>query len=266
MPELPEVETVSRILEKKIINKKIRDITINYPRMNKTDINSFKDNLINQTFLKFKRRGKYLIFELNDFILVTHLRMEGRFYVSKDLDLKHIHVIFNLGDVNLYYQDFRKFGTMSLYPKDTDIEKILNLGVEALDVSYEYIKSIMNTNKSIKEVLLDQKLIAGIGNIYSDEICFRSKLHPESTCNKLSEKDYENISNQIKSVITDAIEAGGFSVRKYTDSLVSGRFDFENMNIFRDKKYCIKCNTLINKIKVKGRGTYVCNNCQELVK
>lgn len=264
MPELPEVETVVRSLEKLIKNKRIISVIVNYTKMIKTDINDFKNNLINQRFIDFKRRGKYLILELDDYILLSHLRMEGKFYYGKDINLKHIHVIFNLDDGNnLYYQDFRKFGTMSLFSKDIDIEKIINIGVDANsdEVDYLYLtNNLSKSNRSIKEMLLNQKVIAGIGNIYADEICHRCKIHPASTCSKLSENDYKNLEKNIKLVLNEAIEIG------LKDISLDGRFDLSSINYLREKNICKYCNNEIIKIKHKGRGTYLCDKCQKLKK
>lgn len=267
MPELPEVETVLRSLEKLIINNKIIDIEINYPKMIKTDVNLFKNNLINQSFNFFSRRGKYLILKTEDYILLSHMRMEGRYYYDKNICLKHIHIVFKFEDGNnLYYQDFRKFGTMALYNKDFDIESAINIGVDANSDVYDYsyfMSKVSNLKRSIKDVLLDQKIISGIGNIYADEICFRSKIHPVTACNKINKKEYKILVDNIKKVLNEAINTGVDSIERITTS-IDGRFDISVINHVRDKKECINCGSKIIKLKHKGRGTYVCVKCQKL--
>ncbi|NLC96111.1 MAG: DNA-formamidopyrimidine glycosylase [Erysipelotrichaceae bacterium] len=266
MPELPEVETIRKALETKLKDEEILDVIVNYEKIIKTSIEDFKNNLKHQFIRKFYRKGKYLILELDDYILIIHLRMEGKFYYGSNLDLKHIHIIFKFKNNNLYYQDVRKFSTVELYNKNINIESIINIGVDANSelIDAQFIKEITKSSKrNIKSILMDQKLLAGIGNIYADEICFRSKIHPASISNKLDIKDCEVLDFNIKSVLNEAIEAGGMSIKDYTSS-ITGRFSFDTMTHFRDKSKCINCGNKIKKIKLKGRGTYFCDKCQIL--
>ena len=172
MPELPEVETVRNGLKKKVLNKKITNCKILYNGIiayPSTDI--FIKQISNQTINDILRKGKFLIFELDDYYLISHLRMEGKYFIKEPKDElnKHDHVIFTLNNKEeLRYNDTRKFGKMHLVKKDElDKTPISKLGLEPWDenLTKEYLKSKLNKKKAIKTLLLDQSIITGIGNI-----------------------------------------------------------------------------------------------------
>lgn len=268
MPELPEVETVLRTLETKIKNKKIVDINILYEPIIVDDIDYFKNKLINQSFRNFKRRGKYLLFEMDDITLVSHLRMEGKYYILKPNEPidKHTHVIFILDDgYELRYRDVRKFGRMELIDKQDNYDVFKNLGPEPFDKKFNiaYVKNYLsNKNKPIKEVLLDQSFVAGIGNIYADEILFAIKVNPNRSTNELSEEEIKNLIKETRSILKAAIKKGGTTIRSYTSSLgVTGLFQL-SLKCHTLKK-CPICNSDIIKTRIGGRGTYYCPNCQK---
>ena len=178
MPELPEVQTVLDTLALRIKDRAITDIRILYKPIVSCSEKRFKQSLIGQHFRTFKRRGKYLLFEMDDLTLVSHLRMEGKYFIlDGDAPIgKHDHVIFDLDDgKQLRYNDVRKFGRMELIEKDGDYENFKDLGPEPFSDSFdrEYCKEYLKNKKMpIKSVLLDQSFVAGIGNIYADEILF----------------------------------------------------------------------------------------------
>lgn len=270
MPELPEVETVRNTLKKQILGEKIKKIKILYDGIIASDITFFKQNILNQEFIDIKRLGKFLIFELTDYYLVSHLRMEGKYFIKRidDVIEKHEHIIFYLNNKTLRYHDTRKFGKMYLVLKDrlfldTPLSK---LGLEPWDEKLDsnYLKEKYHQNVAIKTLLLDQSVIAGIGNIYADEILFMSHINPNKKGKELSEKDLNNIISNTRIVLNKAIEKGGTTIRSYTSSLgVIGHFqdDLFVHNCLGMK--CMKCGTMIVKIKVNGRGTYYCPKCQE---
>ncbi|HPD99895.1 MAG TPA: DNA-formamidopyrimidine glycosylase [Bacillota bacterium] len=273
MPELPEVETVKETLKLHLIGKKIVDIITPYPNIIKTDLEYFKSKMINQEFLDIKRYGKYLIFELTDISMISHLRMEGKYYLRDSLDqlTKHEHVIFKLNNNQyLSYHDVRKFGTMELVEKNEvfNTDSLSKLGFEAnnenIDFNEVYPK-FKNAKRPIKSVLLDQTVITGLGNIYVDETLFRSKIHPEELSSNLTELEVKNILINAKAVLDKAIKLGGTTIRTYQSSFgVDGRFQNELKVHTLVGKPCSVCNTTIEKIKVGGRGTYFCPNCQRL--
>ena len=186
MPEAPEVQTVLSTLEHQIKGAKILDVKVYYPKLiQNLDVTEFVSSLKNQRFCDFFRIGKYLGFVMDDLDLIVHLRMEGKFYILKELpsDLKHIHCVMCLDDGRLLcYHDTRKFGRMALYPKAVDVRRLdcfKNVGYDCLDENLDgmtFYKIIHPLKRNIKSALLDQSIIAGVGNIYADEILFSCKL------------------------------------------------------------------------------------------
>ena len=271
MPELPEVETVKESLKLRLNNKKIIrtrvlwDNIIAYPSKEK-----FIKETANQSINDVKRRGKFLLFDLDDYYLLSHLRMEGKyFFKTKNDDInKHEHVIFDLDDGSeLRYMDTRKFGKMYLIKKE-DIDKIgplVKLGLEPWDdnLTSEYLLDKYKKKKlPIKSVLLDQNIIVGIGNIYADEILFLGRINPLKQAFKLNEKELQSIIDNTKNVLEKAIKLGGTTIRSYESSEgVHGRF--QNELLVHNKEICPKCNKKITKIRIGGRGTYYCENCQK---
>ncbi len=272
MPELPEVETVKESLKlrlkgKKILNSRvIYDNIIAYPNV-EDFILEIKGQMIND----MERRGKFLIFNLDKYYLLSHLRMEGKYFFKKHDEeiLKHEHVIFDLDDgEELRYMDTRKFGKMYLIPKE-DIDKVgplKDLGLEPWDnnLTSKYLLDKYKKKRiPIKTVLLDQEIIVGIGNIYADEILFLCKINPLKKANEITEKEAQNIIKYTKEVLEKAIKKGGTTIRTYSSvDGVHGLFQEELLVHGKDKGKCPRCNEDIIKIKVGGRGTYYCPKCQ----
>jgi formamidopyrimidine-DNA glycosylase len=271
MPEMAEVETVRNVLKKKILNKKIVDIKIIYSKMiDKTSLDL--NNLIDQKFIDIKRKGKYLIFETKDYYLVSHLRMEGKYFIKDKNDeiIKHEHIIISFDDnTTLRYHDVRKFGIMCLLHKnDLNTYKELNkLGYEVGDnnLTSEYLlNKLKNKRLPIKSLLLDQSIIAGLGNIYADEVLFRAGIDPNRLGSSITLKECEKIKIVSKEIIEKAIECGGTTIRSYTSSLgVIGHYQDNLMVHKREGEPCKVCNTTIKRIKIGGRSTYYCNKCQK---
>ena len=269
MPELPEVETVKNTLKKQILGKKVKSVKILYDGIIDTNKDEFKKNIIGQSFINIERRGKFLIFELNDYYLVSHLRMEGKYFIKPvDEEIsKHEHIIFYLDDFTLRYHDTRKFGKMYLVTKDklyinTPLEHI---GLEPWDNSLnsKYLLEKYHVNTHIKTLLLNQDIIAGIGNIYADEILFSSKINPNKKGKDLSNEECEQIIINTRKILSEAICMGGTTIRSYTSSLgVTGHFQDNLLVHKQDGKKCKKCGSIILKTKINGRGTYYCPKCQ----
>ena len=275
MPELPEVETVKNILKKDIVNKKIDKIDVNYFKIIKNvSKDLFINSLIGQSFIDVNRRGKHLIFELYDYYMVAHLRMEGKYFLMHDEPFnKHDHIIFYFEDgSNLRYNDVRKFGTIHLFDKNiyksmSDLYKVYPLNVVGLepfdsDMSVNYLcnhfKKKIKT--PIKTVLLDQSIIAGLGNIYVDEVLYLSKIHPLKIASKITESEAKAILDSSIKVLNKAIELGGTTVKSFQSSHeISGRF--QNELCVHTKELCPLGHD-VKKIKVGGRGTYYCPMCQ----
>jgi len=273
MPELPEVETVKETLKLKLVGKKIRKVNvlwdniIAYP-----STEDFINKISNQTINDMNRRGKFLIFDLDDYFLLSHLRMEGKYFFrnKKEDILKHEHVVFEFdNDEELRYMDTRKFGKMYLIDKE-NIEKIgplKDLGLEPWDenLTTNYLIDKYKKKKlPIKTVLLDQSIIVGIGNIYANEILFLCKINPLKPCNLINEKEASDIIKYTKEVLEKAIKMGGSTIRTYSSvDGVHGLFQNELLVHGKDNSNCPICDTAIEKIKVCGRGTYYCPKCQK---
>ena len=271
MPELPEVETVKKTLEAVYLNKTITNVIVKYDNI-LANINSieFINNLKNQTILSFNRIGKILIINLSKSNLLIHLRMEGKFKFNKDLLDKHSHVIFDFEDGStLIYHDVRKFGKIFYYDKNQDITKLapLNkLGFEPFDIKdpkYLYDK-LQKSKKPIKSSLLDQSIMAGIGNIYADEICFECKLNPNTISNTISLKKCIEIISAASVILKEAIKDGGSTIKTFQSSHgVDGLFQQKLKVYGKTNQPCINCNCKIVKTFINKRGTHYCPNCQK---
>lgn len=268
MPELPEVETVKKVLKREVEGKKILSANVYWQNIIAyPEVKKFEKKIKNQTIKNIDRYGKWLIFELSNNFLLSHLRMEGKYFIKEKgvKKEKHDHVIFNLNDsTELRYNDTRKFGKMYLLEKDElfKTKPLSNLGLEPWDknLTVEYLKKKFH-KKPIKTELLDQSIIVGIGNIYADEILFMSKINPTSIATNLTSKDYQNIIDNTKKVMQEAIEKGGTTIKSYTSSEgVHGRF--QSHLLVHTKEKCPSCHQKIEKITVGGRGTYYCKKCQ----
>ncbi len=272
MPEIAEVETVRKTLKKQILNKKITNVQILYEKMIESDPKSFTYNLINNEFIDIKRRGKWLIFELHDYYLLSHLRMEGKFFIKNKEDeiVKHEHLIFTFDDnTELRYHDTRKFGRMNLIKKEElkNTEAIKKQGYEPgeKELTSDYLlDSFKNKKIPIKTVLLDQTIISGLGNIYANEVLFASKINPFKSACKLTKEEAQNIVETSKVIIEKAISLGGTTIKSYTSSLgVTGKFQ-NNLTVHkRENEPCFICGTKIKNEKINGRSTYYCPSCQK---
>ena len=273
MPELPEVETVKETLKRQVLNKTICNVQVYYDSLIEyPSVDVFKKNIIGQTIVDIKRRGKWLVFVLNDYYLLSHLRMEGKYLIRdiNDAVMKHEHISFIFtDDTELRYKDTRKFGRMHLIEKSliNDVGPLKDLGLEPWDKSLNK-KYLFDKYKSkrlpIKTVLLDQSIIVGIGNIYADEILFLSHISPLKRCSELLDSELDSIINNTQYILSEAIKGGGTTIRSYTSSEgVHGRFQQNLLVHNKENEACPNCGNSVIKIKVGGRGTYYCPNCQK---
>lgn len=273
MPELPEVETVVRGLRSKVVGRIIRKVNIYYENIIEyPDVCSFQKKIKNQKINEINRYGKWIIFVLDNYYLLSHLRMEGKYFLKSKGDAleKHEHVSFVLdNDMELRYMDVRKFGKMQLIEKE-NINKIgpfLEMGLEPWDKKLNtlYLKEkFLRKKLPIKSCLLDQRIIVGIGNIYADEILFLSKINPLKEAISLSLEELERIIDNTKLVLEKAIEKGGTTIRSYTSlNGIHGLFQQELYVHSKEGQKCLICGSDILKIKVGGRGTYYCPKCQK---
>jgi len=271
MPELPEVETIRQQLEKKLKGKKIQDVTINNDHLINVPASEFKDKLKGAKIKEVKRRAKLLIIDLdNDYSLLVHLKLTGNLiYNGRENDKADICFILGGGDT-LAYRDKRKLGYMKLLRSDLaeDTVKAQNFGPEILseDFTLEKFEKIFSLKKKskIKPLLMDQKVLAGIGNIYSQEACFRAKINPQRLAGSLTKEEITLLYNELKKILTDALKYHGSSVDSYLDIYGrKGKFVSFLQVYNRKGEPCLKCKTPIKMIKMNGRGTYFCPKCQK---
>lgn len=273
MPEKPEVITVARSLKTRLIGQKIHDCSvywdniIAYPSKRE-----FIEKVSGQVIHDITTRGKFLIFSLDTDNLLIHLRMEGKFFFRKKGDpiLKHEHVEFILdNEVSFRYHDVRKFGKMYLLDKKNymKIKPLCQLGLEYDDsaLTKEYLYEKIHTKKlPIKTVLLDQSIIAGIGNIYDDEILFLSHIHPLRKSCDITLRECESIIQNTRIVLERAIQLGGTTIKSFTsEEGVHGLFQNELAVHGKKDGVCPNCDEKISITKVGGRGTYYCPKCQK---
>lgn len=266
MPELPEVQTIINGLNKKVISKTISSII---EKRRGTII--FGENIKICEFGKIeniKRRGKYIIIKTSkDLKLIIHLRMTGKLIFEKDLNNSSSHsraeIIFS-DKTKLIFDDVRTFGKIQIINVNKTINSLQKLGVEPLSNKFdaEYLKNeIKNRKAPIKNVLLDQKVIAGLGNIYVAEILFRAKVHPATLANKIKTTDLKRIVSETKSVLQEAIKHNGTTISDYR-SVEDKTGEFQNFLRVYGKETC-ECGAMIQKIKQAGRSTYFCEECQK---
>lgn len=275
MPELPEVETVKKTLQHLVIGKTIDHVTVLWPKIVKRpdDIEEFRIRLSGQTIQDVERRGKFLKFILDDDVLVSHLRMEGRYMwcgTDEPRD-KHTHVILAFTDGSeLRYRDVRKFGTMHVFTKGEEQNQLplSALGPEPLSGTFTskyLIERLAKTARNIKAVLLDQTVVAGLGNIYVDESLFRARIHPERRADTLTEPEVRRLIRAIRKTIREAVSVGGSTVRTYVNGHGEmGMFQHSLFVYGKKGEGCKVCGTEVKKQVVAGRGTHFCPKCQKL--
>lgn len=273
MPEKPEVITVVRSLKDRVLGKTITDCNVFWDNIIASPtVNEFKKKIINQKINSIDTRGKFIVIFLDDYSLLIHLRMEGKFmFRDKGIDInKHEHVEFILDDsISFRFHDVRKFGKMYLIDKcDTfNVKPLSDLGYEYYDkeLTKEYLFDKFNGKRlPIKTVLLDQSIITGIGNIYDDEILFMSGIDPNRRASDVTIEECQKIIDNSKIVLDHAVELGGTTIKSFTSSEgVHGLFQNELLIHGRVGEKCKNCGNSIIKIKINGRGTYYCTNCQK---
>ncbi len=275
MPEKPEVITVVKSLKPRLIGKTITncnvywDNIIAYPT-----VDEFRKKIIKQKINDIKTRGKFIVVILDDYSLLIHLRMEGKFMFREKNDevTKHEHVEFILDDsISFRYHDVRKFGKMYLIDKDKVnlVKPLSELGLEYDDnnLTKEYlIDKFKNKKLPIKSILLDQSIITGIGNIYADEILFMSGINPLRKACDITIDECDKIIKNTREVLEAAIEAGGTTIKSFTSSEgVHGLFQHSLKCHGRSGEPCSNCGEILVKIKVGGRGTTYCKKCQKMI-
>lgn len=272
MPELPEVETVKNTLKPLMINKTITMVEILYPKMILPSDLCFENDIINHKITDIRRIGKYLLFILdNELVLISHLRMEGKYILLNEDEVtrRHSRVIFHFDDHSrISYDDSRCFGIMKLVKlKDLDKEEMISkLGPEPMNIKdISQIKfKLQKSNLPIKISIMDQSIISGLGNIYADEVLFASKINPLTPSKQITDTQINDIISNAKKVLLKAIELGGSTVKSYHSARgVDGKFQNELLAYGKKDSLCPSCGYHFKKIYVGGRGTTYCPCCQK---
>jgi formamidopyrimidine-DNA glycosylase len=298
MPELPEVENLRMGLVKNILNQKILSVEIRKPKLvsgkgtlrkiSTKKKTQFIKGIVGEKFIGVERRAKNLIFKLtHGKILIAHLKMSGQFVYQKkngknavigghpielsetELPNKHSHIIFKLNNGVLYYNDTRMFGYVLYYPsiKTFEVENHFAMyGVEPLSPEFTpkyFFESLKNKKGKIKAVLMDQKIVTGLGNIYTDESLFEAKIRPDRQAMDISNKEAGTLHKAIIRIIRRAIRVGGSSVATYRllDN-TRGNYAREHKVYGKNGKKCVSCGKPLKKIIIQGRTTIFCENCQ----
>ena len=272
MPELPEVETTLKGITKGILNKKIqsfvcRDKKLRWPIP--SDMGSF---LKNQSFESAQRRGKYIILNLssNKGSVLIHLGMSGKLRISKNLKspVKHEHWDINFIDGwSLRYTDIRKFGAMLKTKKDPNKHKLIKiLGPEPLGNKFngEYLfKKSRKKSLPVKSFIMDSKIVVGVGNIYANEALFMAGIRPTKKSGLISKIKFEELSKSIVITLREAIEAGGTTLKDYTNAEEAPGYFKKELKVYdRGGENCFKCSKKLKEIRQANRQTVYCSNCQ----
>jgi formamidopyrimidine-DNA glycosylase len=265
MPELPEVETIKRELEKAILKKKIVEVRVNHPKVVKQPkTGAFVNGLRNARIKRVLRRGKLLIMELSSGKSLTiHLKMSGQLVYPGDAAKSRVS--FRLSNNKwLDFNDRRLLGELRLVDDWRHLRFIKELGPEPSDLTAARFKQMLEGKKAkIKPLLMDQTFIAGIGNLYAAEALFRAGIHPARLSASLSDKEKQKLFKQINAVLNEAIKHKGSSMDQYVQ--ISGQAgDYSRYHKVYDRKGkpCLVCGAPIKRITLAGRGTYFCANCQ----
>ena len=276
MPELPEVETVSLALSKVVTNAKILKTEIFRNDLRWNIKKSLKKDLQNDFFKKPFRRGKYILVPTNkDNILLIHLGMSGQIKIRDNFEtlLKHDHVRIKIKSNKdkiyfITYNDPRRFGYIDLFNNKEINQHFLlkKLGVEPFEkeLNVDYLELIFKKKmKCIKDTLMDQSVIAGIGNIYASEILFRAKINPHRSVKTLRREEIKSIINAIRQVLQKSINVGGTTLQNHLQPNGKLGYFFQKLEVYgKNNKKCNKCKHLILMSIISKRSTYFCNNCQ----
>ncbi len=272
MPELPEVETIKRQLEGLLFSKSFDEVNvISKKPLSGLDESEFIRAVKGARITGVKRRAKILIIQLsNGFSLLIHLKMTGRLlYMGPNEPVtKHAHIIFSLSDgMTLRFWDMRKFGYVKLAQRElSEIEELKALGPEALELSEEEFVALAKTKRSgrIKQVLMDQNFLAGVGNIYSDEALFLAGINPQRNIATLSDDVLRLLFRAIRQVLLEAIEAKGSSVGDYVDAFGNeGSYVKKHRVYGKFGKSCPRCKAKVDRVRLGGRSAHFCPACQK---
>ena len=273
MPELPEVETVVRELRPQLVGRRLRGLRVSRFPLRREWSKAWAKLLHGRKVSAVRRRGKWIILDLHEGAhLVLHLGMTGQLTVKRSgapLDA-HTHLIVDLdrGQRQLRFRDIRRFGSATVFKDANQLEAFLaktGLGPEPFDVPASYWRErLAGTNRCLKAVLLDQRVVAGIGNIYADEALFQAHLHPTQIARDTGREQAARLQRAVVHVLKRAIDCRGSSIRDYVGgSGRKGEYQNEFLVYGRAGQPCPRCHTAIERIRLAGRSTHFCPHCQK---
>ncbi len=275
MPELPEVETIRTGLQRHLPGRKIKDIRVHEPRLRWPVDKDKLRKMIGQTIHDIDRRAKYLLFALNHHYLIIHLGMSGRLLlVPHNFPVQrhdHIQIYFEDG-WELRYHDPRRFGMMDVVPQEQikNYPRFQHLGLEPLDPdtqAEELWQRAQGRSLPIKNLLMDARFIAGLGNIYTNEALYYAGIHPLTPAGNLNVKQWENLLGAIRRVLISAIKRGGTTINDFVNSKGEAGFFQLKLAVYdRAGQPCPQCQSIIERIVLSGRSTYFCPKCQVKLK
>lgn len=271
MPELPEVETVARDLRPLLVGRTLVGLTRSRKALRQSWSKAWEPKLVGRRIAAIHRRGKWLLVELEEAsFLMVHLGMTGRFtvVVPGTRAEPHTHLVFRLDNANeLRFQDPRRFGSVTYFPDRPSWETFLapRLGPEPWDLTTtDFRAALKGTKRSVKAVLLDQTVIAGVGNIYADESSFAARLNPRRIGNAVRPAEVDRLLDAIREVLNRAIESRGSSIRNYVGgSGLKGDYQDRFTVYGRTGKPCLRCGKAIECVRLAGRSTHFCSRCQK---
>ncbi|MFA5128101.1 MAG: bifunctional DNA-formamidopyrimidine glycosylase/DNA-(apurinic or apyrimidinic site) lyase [Patescibacteria group bacterium] len=269
MPELPEVETIKRQLNKEVAGKKITGVEVLAEKTLRTPKAQFLKYTVGAKIISVERRAKLLIINLNNgWSILTHLKMTGQ-YVYNGEAHQHTRVVFCFGKLKIMFNDIRRFGYLDLIKTD-DLKKFLDkqYGPEPLEKSFTVMKFTealaKRPNMKIKQLLLEQKLIAGIGNIYAQEACFMAGVLPTRQSKSLKPTEIKKLFDSVRKVMTEAIKYGGSSAENYINLYGEKGGFVPHLKVYgREGLKCKQCGSVLKFVKLGGRGTVYCETCQK---
>jgi formamidopyrimidine-DNA glycosylase len=268
MPELPEMENYRLLLSKLIVNKSIKAITITREKTINLEVENFRKQVLKHSIVSIERRAKHLLFILDSGpVLVLHLMLGGSIYYGKQAPERTAQVILHFNDeANLYFLGLR-LGYLHLHTVE-DVERVLaKLGPEPLDTHFrfeDFLNVLKGRRSNLKVMLVDQSVMSGIGNCYSDEICFIAQLLPTRRVNSLTEDEQKQLYQAMQSVLKEAIHFGGYmDTPLYEGDRLTGQFDAKCRVYDRKGEPCPRCGNPLIKDEVSSKKCFYCRNCQK---
>jgi formamidopyrimidine-DNA glycosylase len=274
MPELPEVETIKRALKKTLQGATITNVALSNKRLRFPISKNALSTIIGQRITGIRRRAKYLLFDLeNNLILLAHLGMTGKFYLAHASEQirQHDHIRLTLANGHeLRFNDVRRFGFVDILQRDhaNKHDRLKNLGVEPLEKTFNgqcLFSKTRKTKKPIKNLLMDAKVVVGVGNIYASEALFMAGVHPKKIASNLTKEQCNRIAIAVKQVLNDSIKQGGTTLKDFASlNGEQGYFAMRLQVYGRRGENCTVCSKPIDRLVLAGRSTFFCKNCQKL--